>query len=424
MRTRLALVTVALALGGLLADGARADDYSRFSDGPRWVARRRGASLERAERLGLGTREAARTLLTGPPPAEWIREAGREASGTLLWPVDGGRYGRGFGFVRDTRPDLRHNGVDVGARRGMAVRAVADGIVAYSDNGVRGFGNCVLIVHPSGWVSVYAHLLRTTVQPGWRVRRGERIGLVGSTGIARGPHLHFELRIDGRPRDPMRYFVHGESIARAEDVPLEETPPRQVAAADDESTVAALHEAPTEAPPDASTDSAPTTIASEPATPDLPLPADAAALRTLLASPLPAALRAAAGDRVYRTLLWPVRGGALSRPFTADAHRAIDVAAGAGTAVRAAADGVVLFAGAGLAGLGDAIAIAHASGHVTVYGSCADLAVRPGDRVARGQWIARVGAADPTEPPHLHFEVRHDGNHVDPLQLLVQVPAR
>ena len=87
------------------------------------------------------------------------------------------------------------------------VRAAADGLVGYSDNTLRGLGNAVVILHPGGWTTLYAHNARNTVQPGWRVKRGERIALVGATGIARGPHLHFEWRDNGRLGDPKRLFV-------------------------------------------------------------------------------------------------------------------------------------------------------------------------------------------------------------------------
>lgn len=183
------------------------DAYARYSDGPRSVPRPRGAALARATQLGLGTRDAATQLLTRAPDQRWIDAARGRRHRTLLWPVDGARFGRGFGFTRRERRELRHEGIDVAAPTGAEVRAVADGIVAYADNGVRGFGNCVIIVHANGWVSLYAHLSRATVQPGWRAVRGERIGLVGATGIARGPHLHFELRTAGRTRDPEPLFA-------------------------------------------------------------------------------------------------------------------------------------------------------------------------------------------------------------------------
>lgn len=208
----------------------------RWSDGPRRVPTPRGASMRRARDLGLGTRECASALFHAAPDARWVRAARGRTPSRLLWPVDEGRWVRGFGFVRTSRPELIHRGIDIAAPIGATVRAAADGIVAYSDNGVRGYGNLVMIVHPNGWVTLYAHNARTTVQPGYRVRRGERIALVGSTGIARGPHVHFELWREGRPVDPSALFDGGprfverlgERAARRGLVP----PPRPVPPAD------------------------------------------------------------------------------------------------------------------------------------------------------------------------------------------------
>jgi murein DD-endopeptidase MepM/ murein hydrolase activator NlpD len=186
-------------------------DYSRFSNGPRWVPQPRGAAFERARALGLGTFDAAKQLLSSPPEQAVLEACKGEKPKKLLWPVVGGKWGRGFGYTRTLRPELRHNGVDIGAPKGATVRAAADGIVAYSDNGLHGFGNVVLIIHANGWSTLYAHNLRNTVQAGWRVKRGERIALVGSTGIAQGPHLHFEFRNNGRLGDPARYFMGNRS---------------------------------------------------------------------------------------------------------------------------------------------------------------------------------------------------------------------
>lgn len=374
-------------------------DYSRFSDGPRRVPKPRGASMERARSLGLGTLETAQHLLSRAPKPEWIRAARGKATPSLLWPVENGRFGRGFGFVREERRNLRHNGIDVAAEEGAVVRAVADGIVAYSDNGIRGFGNCVLIVHPNGWVSVYAHNQRTTVQPGWRVQRGERIAFVGHTGIARGPHLHFELRVNGRPTDPRSLFskTTTHAIATASPPAREpEVPP-----------------APPMPPAEASPALSQPTIT-------LPL-GDLAFVRTLLSSAPPPELLATIEGRSFPNLLWPVRGGSLVRSFAPE-HRGIDIGAEEGTAVRAAADGIVAYAGDALAGLGKTVILVHPNGWVTLYGSNQELAVTPGQHVLRGEWIAKVGATGSADGAHLHFEIYKLGTAEDPLPLLVQQP--
>ena len=178
----------------------------RFKDGPRRVPVARGATKARAQALGIGSGDAARKLLRTKPSPELLGAVTGERTRDLLWPVVGGHFGRGFGLTRRLRPELPHNGVDIGAPEGATVRAVADGLVVYSDNGLRGYGNCVMILHPNGFLSLYAHNQRTLVPAGQRVRRGERIALVGQTGYAWGPHLHFELRDNGRLRNPERLF--------------------------------------------------------------------------------------------------------------------------------------------------------------------------------------------------------------------------
>ncbi len=237
---------VAVELDGVDDEAREADATSvrppssrralRWSDGPRRVPTPRGASKSRAEALGLGTRLSASHLLHARPDEAWIRAARGRTPERLLWPIDAGRWVRGFGYVRTTRPDLIHRGVDIAAPAGSVVRAAADGIVAYSDNGVHGYGNVVMIVHPNGWMTLYAHNARTTVQPGYRVRRGERIAIVGTTGITHGPHVHFELWREGRAVDPSALFDGGPPFverlgaraARRGEVP----PPRPVTAAD------------------------------------------------------------------------------------------------------------------------------------------------------------------------------------------------
>lgn len=174
----------------------------RFSDGPRQVPRARGASLARAQALGIGDPASTRQLMWSKPSRALQEAVPGPKPRSLLWPVVGGRWGRGFGYTRKVRTDLRHNGIDIGAPEGTAVRAAAEGLVVYSDNRLDGLGNAVMILHPGGLTTLYGHNLRNTVQPGWYVKRGERIALVGETGLAWGPHVHFELRDNGRWRDP------------------------------------------------------------------------------------------------------------------------------------------------------------------------------------------------------------------------------
>lgn len=163
-------------------------------------------ALAKAELLGLGTRRTAGQLLAGRVDERWIRAAGKgKLPGTLRWPVTNGWFTRGFGSGMQGY----HQAVDIMGEVGWNVRAAARGIVAYSGDGVRGYGNMVLMVHPGGWVTMYAHNSANFVVAGERVPRGGILAEVGSTGISRGPHVHFELIHAGHNCDPGPLFRPG-----------------------------------------------------------------------------------------------------------------------------------------------------------------------------------------------------------------------
>lgn len=122
------------------------------------------------------------------------------AKNRFIWPVNGVLYSR-FG-VRD---GVRHDGIDIAAPEGSPVMAADDGEVIFS--GVqRGYGNLILILHSDGLVTIYAHNQRNLVKAGARVRRGERIATVGKSGTATGPHVHFEVRENRIPRNPLFFL--------------------------------------------------------------------------------------------------------------------------------------------------------------------------------------------------------------------------
>jgi murein DD-endopeptidase MepM/ murein hydrolase activator NlpD len=194
----------------------------RACDGPRRVPAPHGPAAELARQLGLDDEaRVARTLMTGTPPPEWRSADPTGPSAGLLWPVPDGRLWRGMGMrrtitrVRGQRRRVMHNGVDIGAAEGSPIRAANDALVVYSNNGMRGYGNVVLLLHADGTITLYGHCRATYVFAGERVQRGQVIAEVGETGLAHGPHLHFEWRRDGRPLDPLPHFV-GWPGARAE----------------------------------------------------------------------------------------------------------------------------------------------------------------------------------------------------------------
>lgn len=160
----------------------------------------------RAARLGLGKRATAGALLRGELDEAWVEAAGGErGAGTFNWPVIGGWRVRGFGSGKEGY----HKAIDIGGRVGWPARAIDDGLVAYAGDELRGYGNIVMVLHPGRFVSFYAHLSAVFVSAGERVRRAEVIAELGSTGISRGPHLHFELIHDHGNCDPEPLFRPG-----------------------------------------------------------------------------------------------------------------------------------------------------------------------------------------------------------------------
>jgi murein DD-endopeptidase MepM/ murein hydrolase activator NlpD len=119
---------------------------------------------------------------------------------TFRWPVEG-RILSGFG----AKPGGRFNdGVNLKASTGGAVRAAADGIVAYAGDAIPGFGNLLLVKHAGGWVTAYAHNEALLVTRGKRIQQGDVIARAGATGAVTEPQVHFELRRGRTPVDPAR----------------------------------------------------------------------------------------------------------------------------------------------------------------------------------------------------------------------------
>lgn len=172
----------------------------------RQLSARQVRAAARARSLGLGSRDTASKLLRGQLEPRWVAAAGRgRLPGHLRWPIANGWFVRGFG----SGAGGYHLAVDIMGRIGWNVRAAAEGIVGYAGDEVPGYGNMVLLVHPGGWVTMYAHNSANSVVAGEQVPRGGIVGEVGSTGISRGPHVHFELIHDGQNCDPGPLFRPG-----------------------------------------------------------------------------------------------------------------------------------------------------------------------------------------------------------------------
>jgi len=97
-----------------------------------------------------------------------------------------------------------HEGMDIAVEFGTPVSATADGVVIWAEP-KSGYGNLVAIYHTNGITSRYGHLSRVSVQQGQRIKRGEQIGYAGSTGRSTGPHVHYEIRVNDQPVDPVGY---------------------------------------------------------------------------------------------------------------------------------------------------------------------------------------------------------------------------
>lgn len=115
----------------------------------------------------------------------------------------------GFGGRSDpfTGEPGTHNAVDISSAIGQAVRAPADGIVVKAE-WANGYGNVIYISHGYGYSTRYGHLSAFAVKPGQRVKRGDVIGYVGTTGRSTGPHLHYEVRLNNNPVNPLEYILN------------------------------------------------------------------------------------------------------------------------------------------------------------------------------------------------------------------------
>ncbi len=193
--------------GGTDATPSRAsavvyDTYTVQKGDTLWsISRRLGVSLKELLQAN-GLKENA-TLRIGQrirvPSRGGVVSSSRSQS-DFIWPLSGrissyfGRRGRGF-----------HYGVDIVASSGTVVRAAQDGVVSFS-GWMNGYGRVIIVTHPSGLQTVYAHNSVNLVREGQRVRQGDPIARVGSTGNATCPHLHFEIRRGGRPVDPLQFL--------------------------------------------------------------------------------------------------------------------------------------------------------------------------------------------------------------------------
>lgn len=147
---------------------------------------------------------APRPAPTSPSPARPASAKAKKpepaTKGLLDWPLKGVLYGR---FGKKGREP--HDGIDLAAPESTPVRAAQEGTVLYAGE-QRGYGNIVIIQHEGGLITLYAHNKDLRVTTGQKVRRSQVVATVGESGRTSGPHLHFEVRVDGKPVDPLDYL--------------------------------------------------------------------------------------------------------------------------------------------------------------------------------------------------------------------------
>jgi murein DD-endopeptidase MepM/ murein hydrolase activator NlpD len=122
---------------------------------------------------------------------------------TFRWPARG-RVIAGYG---PTINGQQNDGINLALPEGTPVKAAEDGVVAYAGNELKGYGNLILVRHPNGYVTAYAHAKELLVKRGEQVKRGQVIARSGQTGNVNAPQLHFEIRKGASPLDPMRFLA-------------------------------------------------------------------------------------------------------------------------------------------------------------------------------------------------------------------------
>jgi murein DD-endopeptidase MepM/ murein hydrolase activator NlpD len=173
------------------------------------IARQYGVSLDRL--AGVNGIENPTKIYTGsvliiPTEESNLKKIRAEISKEdydkpLVWPIKGeiSQY-----FSQDSQQV--HDGIDIRAAEGTPIHAAGSGIVAYSGDQFRGYGNMIIIEHSEKLSTIYAHCSVLLVYEGDKVNSGHIIAKVGSTGNATGPHLHFEVRLDNSPVNPLDYL--------------------------------------------------------------------------------------------------------------------------------------------------------------------------------------------------------------------------
>jgi murein DD-endopeptidase MepM/ murein hydrolase activator NlpD len=153
-------------------------------------------------RTNYSSRLLAPPKAPAPPSDSGIVQVRTRAALRFAWPISGP-------VISSFGPDLhgeRNDGINIAAERGLPFRAAANGRISYAGP-LKGYGNLIIITHPDGYVTAYAHADNIAVSPGEEVTKGQVIGTAGDTGGVDRPQLHFEIRRGVRPIDPAHFFA-------------------------------------------------------------------------------------------------------------------------------------------------------------------------------------------------------------------------
>jgi murein DD-endopeptidase MepM/ murein hydrolase activator NlpD len=159
-------------------------------------------------RMATAQPQSARLAQANPTPEETEAEApakASEATGalpTFRWPVRG-KVIAGYGAKTNGKSN---DGINLAVPEGTPVKAAEDGVVAYSGNELKGYGNLILIRHSNGYVTAYAHASELLVKRGDTIKRGQVIAKSGQSGEVGSPQLHFEIRKGSSPVDPLQFL--------------------------------------------------------------------------------------------------------------------------------------------------------------------------------------------------------------------------
>ncbi|MBO5555768.1 MAG: peptidoglycan DD-metalloendopeptidase family protein [Oscillospiraceae bacterium] len=187
---------------------AREDEQKAREDQARQEQARQEQERQEQERQQQEAQKQAEA--SAPEPAETEPEEPRVVgTGNFTWPTPSctlvtSRYGARVHPVYGTTRN--HSGIDIGAADGAAIVAADAGTVFRAANIGDGYGNCVIIDHGNGYMTLYGHMSSLSVSEGQTVGKGDTIGYVGSTGLATGPHCHFEVWYQGSRTDPEKFF--------------------------------------------------------------------------------------------------------------------------------------------------------------------------------------------------------------------------